>query len=70
MTPLRAQTVLERTGNTLPEFLDFLFSYIPKNIDLRHIVDGLGEQLAGSQKDWVRDHLRGDLMAQLQSRLE
>lgn len=70
MTPIHAEIIHERTGKSLPEYLEFLLSYIPDNVDRRHIVDGLGELLSGPQKDRVRDHLLDELLAQLQIRLE
>jgi predicted nucleotidyltransferase component of viral defense system len=70
MAPIRSEIIQERTGKTLPEYLSFLRNYIPQNVDRRHIVDGLGELLSPPQKDWVRDHLLDELLAQLQIRLE
>ena len=69
IAPIRTEIVEERTGKNLPEYLAHLLTYIEENIDKRHIVAGLGEVLDRSQKDWVRDHLYDDLVAQLQMRI-
>ena len=68
--PIREEIIFERTGKSLPEYLKFLLTYIKENIDKRHIVSGLGEVLERSQKDWVRDHLFDDLVAQIQMRVD
>lgn len=70
MAPIRSEIIQERMDKTLPEYLEFLLTYIPENVDRRHIVDGLGALVSQSQKDWVRDHLVNDLLAQIQIRLE
>jgi len=70
IAPIREEIILERTGKNLPEYLQYLQEYIGNNIDKRHIVAGLGEVLERPQKDWVRDHLFDDLVAQIQMRIE
>jgi predicted nucleotidyltransferase component of viral defense system len=70
LAPIREEIILERTGKTLPEYLDDLQEYIEKNVNKRHVVAGLGELLDRSQKDWVRDHLLDDLVIQIQMRME
>jgi predicted nucleotidyltransferase component of viral defense system len=70
LAPIREEIVVERTGKNLPEYLAYLLEYIEHNIDKRHIVSGLGELLERPQKDWVRDHLFDDLIAQIQMRIE
>lgn len=70
LAPIREEIVVERTGKNLPEYLTFLLGYIEDNIDKRHIIAGLGEVLDQSQKDWARDHLFDDLVAQIQMRIE
>lgn len=61
---------MERTGKSLPEYLEYLLEYVKDNLDERHIVAGLGEVLDWSQKDWGRDQLFDDLVAQIQIRIE
>lgn len=70
ITPIREEIIVERTGKNLPEYLEYLLEYIANKIDKRHIVAGLGELLDRSQKDWVRDHLFDDLIAQVQLRIQ
>ncbi|MBN1306190.1 MAG: nucleotidyl transferase AbiEii/AbiGii toxin family protein [Anaerolineales bacterium] len=70
ITPIHEEIILERTGKDLPEYLEYLSEYIEKHIDRRHIVSGLGEVLDRSQKDWVRDHLYDDLLAQIKLRIQ
>ncbi len=70
VAPIREAIIFERTGKNLPDYLSYLLEYIEKNIDKRHIVSGLGELLERPQKDWIRDHLFDDLMAQIQMRIE
>jgi predicted nucleotidyltransferase component of viral defense system len=70
LAPIREEIVRERTGKNLSEYLGFLLKYIESNIDKRHIVSGLGELLERPQKDWVRDHLFDDLIAQIQMRID
>ena len=70
MAPIHEEIIVERTGKTLIEHLHFLLSYIPENVDQRHIIAGLGELLSRPQKDWARDHLFDELMAQIKIRIE
>jgi len=70
IAPIREEIILERTGKNLPEYLNYLMEYIKTHIDKRHIVSGLGELLERPQKDWVRDHLFDDLVAQIQMRID
>jgi len=70
MAPIREEVVVERTGKNLPEYLAYLLEYLKNYVDKRHIVAGLGEVLERPQKDWVRDHLFDDLVAQIQIRIE
>jgi hypothetical protein len=70
IAPIREEIIVERTGQTLPDYLEHLLDYISNNVDKRHIVAGLGELLDRSQKDWVRDHLFDDLSAQIQLRIQ
>ncbi len=70
MTPIREAIIFERTGKNLPDYLNYLVKYLKNNINKRYIVSGLGKLLEHPQKDWIRDHLYDDLMAQIQRRIE
>ncbi|OGO25549.1 MAG: hypothetical protein A2136_02185 [Chloroflexi bacterium RBG_16_54_11] len=41
-----------------------------ENLDIRHILDGMGEILTTSQKDWAKAKLREETIALLKLRLE
>ncbi|MBM3146246.1 MAG: nucleotidyl transferase AbiEii/AbiGii toxin family protein [Chloroflexi bacterium] len=70
MVPIRAEIIEARTGKMLPDHLGYLLTYIRESVDRRHILAGLGELLSQSQKDWARDHLLTELIAQLQMRVD
>jgi predicted nucleotidyltransferase component of viral defense system len=70
IAPIRDEIIQARTGKSTSEYLDYLLTYIEDNIDKRHIVAGLGELIQRPQKDWVRDHLYNDLVAQIQLRID
>lgn len=70
IAPINEEIILQRTGKDLPEYLAYLLEFIKNNADRRHIVSGLGELLARPQKDWVRDHLFTNLIAQINLRIE
>lgn len=70
IAPIKEDIIIERTGKKLTAYLEYLLEYIQANIDIRHIVSGLGELLDRPQKDWIRDHLYEELIIQIQLRIQ
>jgi predicted nucleotidyltransferase component of viral defense system len=44
------------------EYLIFLRKYIEKNLNKNNVLQGLGELLSESEKDWVKDNLKRELL--------
>ncbi len=60
------QRIIEtRTGKTTREYLEYLIDFINKEFDRTNILDGLGEVLSIQQKDYVREHLKNDVIFKL-----
>ena len=57
--PINQAIIEKRAGMPYREVLQKCIDILEKT-DNRHILDGLGESLAGPQKDWVRAKLRSD----------
>lgn len=68
--PINEAVIKERTGKTLVEYLVAVKQFINERADSKHILQGLGELLSVSQKDWVRDHLLTELYFQIDIRRE
>lgn len=68
--PIKPEIIQERTDLLVGEYLKRVKAYIEKNVDRIHILQGLGEVLAQSQKDWVRDHLLEELLRELELKIE
>jgi len=66
--PINEEIVQERTGKSFDEFLQTCIKQLEK-LSVRHILDGVGEFLTPSQKDWAKAKLREDTIALLQLRL-
>src|SRR3989344_6832628 len=62
--PINRQIVEERSGVSFKETLAKCIEMLEK-MDNRHILDGLGELLTDSQKDFVRAKLKSDTIFQL-----
>ena len=56
---INEEIIGEKTGKSLDEYLDDCVKFI-KKLSVRNILDGLGELLDQSQKDWARDKLKDD----------
>ena len=57
--PINTQIVEKRSGMSFKDMLSKCIDLL-ENMDSRHILDGLGEQLTESQKDWARTKLKSD----------
>jgi predicted nucleotidyltransferase component of viral defense system len=68
MSPINEHIIQERMNMSLTEYLPYLRNYIADHVDKKHILLGLGEVLDEPQKDWVRDHLLGELFFQIELR--
>lgn len=67
--PINKKIVEQRSGKTFREILQMTAEQL-ENLNNRKILDGLGEFLADSQKDWVRAKLRTEAIFLLRARLE
>jgi predicted nucleotidyltransferase component of viral defense system len=66
--PINQAIVEERSGKSFDEFLRTCIRQLEKTSN-RHILDGVGELLTPSQKDWAKAKLREDTVALLKLRL-
>lgn len=66
--PINRVIVEERSGMAFDEFLQTCIRQLEK-MSNRHILDGVGELLMPSQKDWAKTKLRDDTVALLKLRL-
>jgi len=66
--PINRGIVQERSGMTLDEFLQACIRQLEK-VSNRRILDGIGELITPSQKDWAKAKLREDTIALLKLRL-
>ncbi|MFA6525809.1 MAG: nucleotidyl transferase AbiEii/AbiGii toxin family protein [Candidatus Buchananbacteria bacterium] len=69
MWPINKKLVENRAKLTFEEVVAKCIKMLEK-MDNRHILDGLGEMLTASQKDWARAKLRTDTIFLLKARLE
>ena len=67
--PINKTIVEERSKMPFKKVLAKCVTLLEK-MDNRHILDGLGESLAESQKDWARAKLRSETIFLLKARLE
>ena len=66
--PINREIVEERTNLPLDEFLQICIGQLER-MSNRHVLDGIGEFLTASQKDWAKAKLREDTIAMLKLRL-
>jgi len=66
--PINQEIIQERSKMPLDEFLRRCISQLEK-LSNRHILDGVGEFLTPSQKDWAKAKLREDTISLLKLRL-
>ena len=67
--PINKEIVEKRAGMSYKETVEKCIELLEK-MDNRHILDGLGEFLTESQKDWARAKLRTETIFLLKARLE
>ena len=58
-----------RTGKNLKNYLQSLAEFIDEKVKENTILDGLGEVLSESQKDWTRGNLKKDLIFKIRNYL-
>lgn len=63
--PLNEKLIKERTGKTLDEYLEYAKKFIIKNYSSKNVLQGLGEILDESQKNWAKDHLISETVEEL-----
>ncbi len=67
--PINKEIVEQRSGMPFAELVEKCINQLEK-MSNRHILDGVGELLTSSQKDWAKAKLREDTVALLKLRLE
>lgn len=67
--PINLEIVQSRSGMSFDAFLQTCIGQLEK-MSNRKILDGVGELLTPSQKDWAKSKLREDTIAMLKLRLE
>ena len=68
--PINEQIIISRTNNSTIDYLTSLKKHIQKNINPSGILNGLGELLDQSQKEWVKANLLDELIFQIQLKIE
>jgi len=63
--PLNEKLILERTGETLAEYLDRTKHFIIKSYNSKNILQRLGEILDEKQKIWAKERLLSETVAEL-----
>jgi predicted nucleotidyltransferase component of viral defense system len=67
--PINKEIVEQRSNATFNKLLQKCIGQLEK-MSNRHILDGMGELISASQKDWARAKLREDTISLLKLRLE
>lgn len=62
---LNEKLIMERTGKTLEDYIEFLIPFIERTYDSKNILHGLGEVLENKQKDWVKKELIQEIVKEL-----
>lgn len=62
---LNERLIMERTGKTLEDYIEFLIPFIERTYDSKNILHGLGDVLENKQKDWVRKELIQEIVKEL-----
>ena len=67
--PINKEIVEQRSGKTFKDVLKLTIDQLEK-LDNKHILDGLGDFLTDSQKDWARAKLKSETIFLLKARAE
>jgi predicted nucleotidyltransferase component of viral defense system len=59
--------IKNKTGKSLVEYFEYLTDFVEKKVPETNILQGLGELISAKQKDWVKSHLKKDLIFQLRN---
>ncbi len=62
---LNERLIMERTGKTLEDYIEFLIPFIERTYDSKNILHGLGDVLENKQKDWIRKELIQEIVKEL-----
>jgi predicted nucleotidyltransferase component of viral defense system len=57
--------ITARTGNGTEKYLLSLRDFVEKNISETSVLEGIGELVDNSRKDWLKKHLKIELLARL-----
>jgi len=58
------------TGKNRQEYLSHLRKYVEKNLNRQNVLQGLGELLSESEKDWVKENLKQELLSYIDFNLD
>jgi predicted nucleotidyltransferase component of viral defense system len=67
--PINEEIIKIRTGKNINDYFKFLIPFIQKNVNESKILDGLGEVLESSKKNYYKKHLLKDLLMELSLRV-
>jgi predicted nucleotidyltransferase component of viral defense system len=66
---LNEKLIMERTGKTLEEYIEFLVRFVKKVYNYKNILHGLGEVLEEKQKSWVKKELIQEMVKELERQI-
>jgi predicted nucleotidyltransferase component of viral defense system len=66
--PINEEIIKIRTSKSVKEYFGYLIEYINQNVNQHKILDGLGEVLDQSQKNYYKQNLLKDLIFELKLR--
>lgn len=59
--PIHEAVILERTGETIHDYLISLLKFLKKNVEKKNLLQGLGEVLDAKRKSFVKEKLLAEL---------
>jgi hypothetical protein len=68
--PMAEEIIRLRTGMKPADYFKTLTQFIPKHITEKNVLQGLGELLDETQKQWVKKHLVEELLFYLRATAE